>query len=295
MRIKVPTFAASLLLAFNSSAGIPQSTSVTTSSPRAATLLALSATALSGSTIAQTPTTSASSTQGLATLQAALIALVGRSTVSDVTLTGTAERIAGSDYQSGSATFKALANGSSRLDLSLSSGPLSEIRAFTSSGTSGSWSGPDGVAHAMACHNVVTDSGLFPIFTLGMIASGSNWTVTLVGQETRNGQSVIHLSASQQFPQFTGDDATLMQHLSQMDIFLDPATSLPVSVDFNIHPDKNALLDIPVEIRFSGYRSTGSVQLPFHVQKFINNSLSLDLQFQSAAINSGLTDSSFSL
>jgi hypothetical protein len=180
------------------------------------------------------------------------------------------------------------------LDLSLSSGPLSEIRAFTNSGASGCWSGADGVAHVMAYHNVVTDSGLFPIFTLVMITIGSNWTVTLVGQEIRNGLSVIHLTALQQFPQLTGDDATLMQHLSQVDIFLDPATSLPISVAFNMHPDKNALLDIPVEIRFSDYRSTGSVQLPFHVQRFINNSLSLDLQFQSAAINSGLTDSSFS-
>ena len=125
-------------------------------------------------------------------------------------------------------------------------------------------------------------------------------SLTYVGEETRNDLPVLHLIVSQQFPGMSSEAAATFQRLSQMDLFLDPSTHLPVALAFNIHPDNNLLLDIPVEIRFSDYRpasgngtptslSASSPVVPFHVQKFLNNSLSLDLQFQSAALNTGLT------
>ena len=222
-------------------------------------------------------------------LQQSLTAQVGNTSISDVTLTGTARRIAGSDDESGTVALKALSGGTNRIDLSLSSGPRSEIRSISTSGPSGSWSGPDGVAHAMAYHNVVTDNGLLPLFTISSILSNANSVLTLIGPETRNGQSVIHFTAVQQFPSLTGDGAALLQHLSKMDIYLDATTNLPASIIYNIHPDNNALLDIPVELHFSDYRAVNGVQVPFHIQKFLNNSLLLDLQFQTAALNTGLT------
>ncbi len=84
-----------------------------------------------------------------------------------------------------------------------------------------------------------------------------------------------------------------MGHLSQMDFFLDSTTFLPAAVTFNIHPDNNALLDIPIEVRFSDYRAVKGVQVPFHIQKFLNNGLILDLQFTTAVLNAGLGASQF--
>jgi hypothetical protein len=84
-----------------------------------------------------------------------------------------------------------------------------------------------------------------------------------------------------------------MAHLSKMDFFLDPTTFLPAAVTFNIHPDNDAGLDIPIEVRFSDYRAVNGVQVPFHVQKFLNNSLVLDLQFATAVLNTGLAASQF--
>jgi|ERR1700674_29139 len=60
-------------------------------------------------------------------LQSAFAALAGATSVSDVTLTGTARRIAGSDDETGTATLKAV-SGASRLDFSFPSGPRSELR-----------------------------------------------------------------------------------------------------------------------------------------------------------------------
>ncbi len=64
---------------------------------------------------------------------------------------------------------------------------------------------------------------------------------------------------------------------------------------FNVHPDSNALLDIPVDVRFSDYRTVSGAKVPFHVQKYLNNGLVLDFQAQSVTLNSGLAASSFSL
>ena len=56
--------------------------------------------------------------QAFAILQRALSALNAQQPLTDITLTASARRIAGSDDESGTATIKALASGASRLDLS---------------------------------------------------------------------------------------------------------------------------------------------------------------------------------
>jgi hypothetical protein len=265
MRIKVLAFAASLVLISNCLAGIPQSPT-TASSTQAASLLAQSAKALTGSTV-----------------------------VNDVTLTGTAERIAGSDDETGTVTYKAIL-GSSRLDLSLSNGTRSEIRAPGPNGATGNWIGPDGTVHEIPQHNLLTDTGWFPIFTFTNSMSATNGMLTYVGQETKNGVSVIHISYSQQFPNLPAASvAVLWQHCTRLDIYLNASTLLPVALDFNTHPDDNEALDIPVEFLFSDYRSVGSLTVPFHVQEHLNGSLFLDVQFQTIATNSGLPSSVFAI
>ncbi len=79
-----------------------------------------------------------------------------------------------------------------------------------------------------------------------------------------------------------------MKHFTEVEIFLDPSTFLPVSYVYNLHPDNNALVDIPIEIRYSNYQSVAGLQIPLHVQKFINNTLAMDAQFQNASPISAL-------
>jgi hypothetical protein len=258
MRIKVIAFAASFCLISNCSAGIPQSPT-TPSSTQAATLLAQSAKAL-----------------------------IGATSVNDVTLTGTAEWIAGSDQETGTATYKGV-SGSYRLDLTFRNGTRSEIVSLVGGTPAGDWVGLDGTAHPISNHNLMSDAGLFPAFTLGNLSASSNTVLSYAGLETRNSASVIHISSFQQFPKLTGNAAALMQHLTQVDFYLDPVTLLPVSYAYNSHPDNDAGLDIPTEIRYSNYQSIGGCSIPLHIQKFINGSLLFDFQFQNAFVNSGIS------
>jgi len=239
--------------------------------------------------------TATSSPQALQILQRSLSALAGGQSLTDVTLSGTARRIAGSDDDTGTAILKAIASGASRVDLTLSSGQRSEVRNLSAATPAGTWSGPDGISHAMAYHNLLTEPAWFsPAIAITRGLSSSGYVATYIGQETRNSAVVQHVILYQP-SSASADVAPLLQHLTQMDLYLDSSTLLPAAMTFTIHADNDALLDIPVEVRFSDYRAANAAQVPFHVQQYINNNLSLDLQLQSAAFNTGLTTSSFSM
>lgn len=252
----------------------------------------------------------ASDPQAVTLVQRCLAALTRGVGVNDVTLTGTAQRTAGSDDETGTATVTATVAGDSRLSLSFPSGTRMEIRnsagappSGAPSGTSvpiGAYAGPDGVVHPMAGQNVMTDpTWFFPAFTLSRLVS-TNYTLTYVGPEAYNGQQILHISASQQFsPSAPGQTPmefpNLIQHLSQTDVYIDPASLLPVALIFDIHPDTNAFVDILARIQFSNYQAVNGVQVPLEIQKFLNNSLALDLQFSNATLNSGLSAAQFQI
>jgi hypothetical protein len=272
---------------------------------------------LSASAFAQTTTPATSDPQAVALIQQSLGVLTGSATViSDVTLTGSAQRIAGSDSETGTATLMAMAPAYSKLSLDLPSGLRSEIRNPAGTPPPGSvppgvlasvslvqpvgaWSGPNGVLNPIAQQNLMTDAVWFcPVFTLTNVVASQAYVLSYVGPSTLNGQAVLHVSAIQQFSALSNAPAqttALLQHLSQMDFYLNATTLLPVALVFNVHPDTNALTDIPTEIVFSNYQAVSGVQVPLHVQKYLNNVLALDLQFTNAVLNSGLSASSFQI
>jgi hypothetical protein len=235
-----------------------------------------------------------SSTQATTLLAHSLAALTGQAAVTDVTLSGAARRIAGSDDDTGTAVFKALASGAGRMDLSLSSGQRSEVCDLSAATPAGAWSGPDRIFHPIVLHNLFSEpTWFFPAFAITHKLSASSYVATYVGHETRKEQAVEHISVSQiSSAQFT-PGSPLLQHLTKVDFFLNSDSLLPVAIAFNIHPDDNALLDIPIEIEFNDYRVVSGAQVPYHIQKYLNNGLVLDFQAQSVTFNTGLTAAHF--
>ena len=257
---------------------------------------------LVGPTSAQNATQSASGLQPLTILQQSLAALVGNTSFTDVILTGTVRRIVGSDDETGSATLIASFSGSARIDLNLSSGSSIEVSNLSAAVPVGYWSGPDNVTHPLAFHNLLAETAWFsPGLAIARRVSpaafspSSTFVTSYVGHETLNGQGVEHISVSQSLSYPDPPGGPTFAHLSQVDFYLDSTTFLPAAISFNTHPDDNALLDLPVQVLFSDYRSVSGVAVPMHIQKYFNNSLVLDFQFQSASINSGLSATAFQI
>ena len=236
--------------------------------------------------------TSSASPQAGQILQQALAALNGTTPTRDVTLTGSAHYIAGSDDETGTGTLEAIATGASSMKLSLPSGPRSEVRNLSANPPTGTWSGPDGVSHTIAYHNLLNEPCWFsPVAAITRLIASPESVATYVDAETMGSQSVQHVSVNQQPPTASVIPA-LFPHLTQIELYLDSSTFLPAAVAFNVHPDQNELADIPIEVRFSDYRSVNGTQVPFHIQRYINNTLILDFQADSATLNSNLTPSS---
>lgn len=232
-------------------------------------------------------------TPALQAIQTSYAALDGKNALSDVTVQGTVERVAGSDDETGAFTFKS--NGqASRCDMAFSSGTTTEYRSFANGLPAGSWVGSDGVAHAVSVENLLVDPGYVPNLLIANLASSASAQVVSATTESKDGSAVIHIQGTSLYPNLPADQASYLQNLSTVDVYVDPVSQLPVSVAFRLHPDKNSQVDIPTEIRYSNYQVVGGIEIPFRVQKYINNSLVFDVQIQNVALNSGLSTAQLS-
>lgn len=236
---------------------------------------------------------SASDPQAVALATQALAAL-GSAQVNDVTLAGSVTRSVGPDAETGSFTLKAAGLAQSRMDLTLPSGTITEIRTITNGVPAGVWQANGNAVHQIPNHNLASGAvWFFPLSMLSNRIQNPNSIITYVGLETRNGRSVQHLHVVVQPPQ--GDSTGMAEHLTGQDFYLDSSTLLLVSLTYSEHPDNNAIVDIPVELDFSDYRIVSGIELPFRIQKTFSGSLLLDITVQSAALNSGLTNSDFTV
>jgi hypothetical protein len=235
-----------------------------------------------------------------ARLQSSLTMLTGKSPVTDITLTGVAERIAGSDDESGRATLKAMVTGEESTDFAFPSGTRREVRLGSGSRREGHWSGPDGVWHTMPEHNLKAEGVWFsPALLFSQLLADKTRAFQHLGTALVEGQPLEHIKVRDESPRIPdkapSQVAQLMQHLTEIDLYLDPDTSLPLKLAFNEHPDNDASRDIPVEIRFSDYRSVNGTQVPFRLQKFINGTLLLDVRVELATLNSNLAAGAFAV
>jgi hypothetical protein len=242
--------------------------------------------------VATTPVTK--NPQGIAIMRTAVSAMAGSAQISDVTLTGQALRIVGSDVANGTFTLKALGANESRLDVTTSGGVQSELRNLSNGVPQGSWIGKDGAVGTIAAHNCLTQAVWFvPTLSLLDAISNPNISVAYIGSESKNGEAVQHVHFTLQY-QASPESNQLIANLSGTDVYFSAASGLPIAVKFNIHPDSDAGTNIPVDIEFSNYQPMNGILMPFHVQKFVNGSLFLDLQVETVALNTGLNDSVFS-
>jgi hypothetical protein len=156
--------------------------------------------------------------------------------------------------------------------------------------------GADGTATALATHNCFIDADwFFPALSLSALASDPTQVITLAGQQVYEGQQVYHLILLHNLPGQSPDIVALVQRVSALDLYLDASTLRPVALDLNIHPDNDANTSIPAEIRFGAYQQFQGVWAPTRIQKYLQNTLLLDLTVANVAVNSGISASAFTL
>jgi hypothetical protein len=227
--------------------------------------------------------------QALSLIASSLKALTESVAIHDATLQASANYVAGSDNETGTATLLALGNQQSIVQLNLSGGLRQEIR----NGVAGAWIG---TTQATAIHNCWTDaSWFFPALTLAGIYTNAQVSASYLGPDTSKGASLLHVQVARLVPGQSAKTTTLIQTLSTRDIYFDPQSSLPLYLDFNTHPDKDANLNLPVEIVFGNFQTSSGWLVPLHIQKFVQRTLLLDLTLSNVRVNTGVPASAFAL
>jgi hypothetical protein len=207
--------------------------------------------------------------------------------ITQVTLNATAQWTAGSDEETGNATLTANADGSYSVQLQLSQSARTEAQTSFASGQSCTWAGTDGVVQAAASQNCMGSMAWF-LPQVALFGNQQPGAVATSIQSATLGDGASVLDVGQQTTpdaSLPADAAALIAHLSSMDLYLDPASYLPVGLAFNTHPDQNAAADIPVQVVFGGYQTVSGVSIPFHIQRYVNGSLQLDLAVTQASAN----------
>ena len=241
------------------------------------TLLLFSSFMLAQSTPVQNQTAAVTAT----TVAAQAIAAFSPTPVSQIQLTGMAKAYAGSSQPSGTFTATLKSTGESTLQLNLAELTRTETTGAFSSPAQCQWMGADGVQHSAAQHNCLLPlHWLVPVLALQSQAAALRQSAA---SGTDEAVAVQTLSLSQ--PGWDSSDAAQRYaQLSGAKLSLDASTVLPTSLAFSVHPDNNERLDIPVVVRYSDYRQVSGATLPFHIQKYMNGTLVLDLQVQSAEV-----------
>jgi len=262
--------------------------------PRFCCFILLAGISLALQSTAQSVAAPASDAQAILVANEAQLALTGGTPVSDTVMNANSQWVAGGTRESGTATLKAKGMAQGLMDISGGTVKRREIRNDIN-GPDGRWAGTDGVAHAVAPHNCWGPAAWFSPHAVVRMMSDPKVVLRYFGQEMRNGIVVDHIQMRRPSTAKNAQLARDLEKLSIVEIFLDVTSHLPVAVIFNTHPDDDYGRDIPNEVRFSDYRSVSGVMVPFHIQRWMQGMLNTELTVTTATINSGLTDSDFTL
>ncbi len=218
-----------------------------------------------------------------------LVALTHAFAIGDVRLTANVTWTAGSEPEAGTGVLLAKGTSESRIDLALSGGgKRTEVRN-SFNGPAGKWVNPDGKSGTYAFHNCLTDAAwFFPALSSLSKVSDRRFMFSYIGEETWNESPAKHLRVYQ-----VQKGLKEAQRLSAMDFYVDPASSLPLGVAFKTHPDKDMNSEISTEIRFGDYKLVDGVEVPFHIQRFQNGALLMDVTVDEVSFNSGLSEDTF--
>lgn len=240
---------------------------------------------------AQTSTSNnpVSDPQALALASKSMLALTGGASVKDVTL---AANVISAPGQNGTATLEANGNGESRIDLNLSGTTRSDVRNVENGEPSGGWINNSEAAKHYANHNCWTDAAwFFPALSSLSQTSNASFVFKYLGQTQHDGISTQHIRLFQAQPGMPA----IFQRLSAMDFYLNSATLLPEAVAFNIHPDKNAGVNLPVNVEFSNYQVVQGATIPMRIRKYQEGTLMVDITVSTVSLNQGLDSTVFSL
>lgn len=209
--------------------------------------------------------------------------MFGKMQPTSVVLDGTFTSTEGALNQNGSVHLTVGSDGSYSIELSRTAGAINETRMVSDGMPSCTWTDQNNVVHQSAFLNCLVPAWFFP--SLALLSGTSSATLPAWTPSSYSSDSLgNHLKFQFLLP--SSDESQEDPQLQKpFDLVLSPATSLPQYAFFTIHPDNPGIhADIAIEIAYTNYRTVSGVMIPFHIQRYVNGNLVLDLVVTSASI-----------
>jgi hypothetical protein len=211
----------------------------------------------------------------------------GAKPVGSVELDGTVERYLGSTTDSGTVALTAGSNGSTKVQMNLSSGQLTETQTAADPGRACQWTGPDETVRDSSSSNCWPAVVWFlPQVSFQPLRLSSLLNVTL-GSTTSDSTGSLYELQSQLIGNAVSKDPTtsaLIQAQSTTHLFVDPTSILPQKLDFTVLSDSGTSA-IAVEIRFSGYQTISGLMVPTRIERYLNGGLELAINVNQVSIS----------
>jgi hypothetical protein len=240
--------------------------------------------------------------QGASLLQQSLAAVGAESPATDVTLTGNITVfIPGGSTDTGTIVMVARGDAQAEVTMKMATGTRSEVRTISPDGVAAEMrTGPDGTVAHNRVRSLLSPhpAWFFPQFVMGSQPQ-SGLASSFIGPETRAGVAVNHVQVWQ-LPSssslYSSVPPGIVHTETQYELYLDPATSLPVAMVYYVQPDYpksprvvNVHRDTraQVEMRFSNYQRVEGIPVAYHIQAFIQGRQIYDIQLSSATFNTG--------
>ena len=211
--------------------------------------------------------------------QQARSALITAAQPASIVLDGSFTSIEGSLRQNGSAHLTTGSDGSFVVSLFRGNGPTGEARTISDGMPTCTWTDQAQVVHKTSFLNCIPPAWFFPGLTLlagNPDPSVAAWTAA----SSANDSQGDHLFFQFTFPDSSPQDPLL---LKPFELVLSPDTHLPRYATFRIRPDNGMNADTSIRIAYSDYRRVSGVMIPFHIQRFVNDGLVLDLNITTAS------------
>ncbi len=238
------------------------------------------------SSLAQTQTAPPSGLAGI--LAQASTAFSPDQPISSVELQGTATWHIGDTEDSGAIDLKAFATGASTVQMSLAKrGQRTESQSAITDDRSCSWTGAAAATHDVAQSNCWTPLPWFlPQLSLQAASMPKNLLLQdLSSAATSAGNYQVRYQISSAPGKTAATVTDTILQLSTADLSLDRTTYLPAKLDYKQHAENLPNASLTVEIRYSDYRKTSGVTVPFHIERYVNGVLELAIDVSNISVN----------
>jgi hypothetical protein len=204
-----------------------------------------------------------------------------------VHLEGRAQYVAGSLHETGTATLDAKSDGTATVVLSLDTASGTDSYALLSADRTCQHTTRSGAVSDISKIDCLTPLPWFaPILSIrDPLQLPALIAITDGGEVTRNSALLHDLTYGLLLHGRDTTSTNLLVQATNVHVLYDPQTLLASGIEYSIHPNGDMLTPIEVRIAFSDYRNTSGVMLPYHIERYVNRSLFLTIDVNSALLN----------